>query len=50
MVNLLVLGDTRIYNSAVDPIKLQEMEASYIKAVFTHSLALYNIGQMLLLF
>ncbi|WP_342278489.1 hypothetical protein [Candidatus Tisiphia endosymbiont of Myopa tessellatipennis] len=39
MVNLLVFGDTRIYNSVVDPIKLQEMEASYIKAVFTHPLA-----------
>ncbi len=39
MVNLLVFGDTRIYNSTVDPIKLREMEASYIKAVFTHPLA-----------
>lgn len=50
MINLLVCGNAGIYNSTADPIKLQEMETSYIKAVFTHPLAFYNIGQMLLLF
>ncbi|WP_425362720.1 hypothetical protein [Candidatus Tisiphia endosymbiont of Hybos culiciformis] len=39
LVNYLVSGDNGIYNSTSDPIKLQEMESSYIRAVIHHPLA-----------
>ncbi|MCC8372410.1 MAG: hypothetical protein LN568_06790 [Rickettsia endosymbiont of Pseudomimeciton antennatum] len=36
LVNYLVFGDNRIYDSTSDPIKLQELESSYIRAVIHH--------------
>ncbi|WP_375319407.1 hypothetical protein [Candidatus Tisiphia endosymbiont of Oplodontha viridula] len=39
LVNYLVFGDNRIYNSTSDPVKLQELESSYIKAVTHYPLA-----------
>ncbi|MCC8372411.1 MAG: hypothetical protein LN568_06795 [Rickettsia endosymbiont of Pseudomimeciton antennatum] len=38
-VDTLIFGDTGIYNSTSDPIKLQEMESAYIKAIMHHPLA-----------
>ncbi len=32
LVNYLVFGDNRIYNSTSDPIKLQELESNYVRA------------------
>ncbi|WP_375329772.1 palindromic element RPE2 domain-containing protein [Candidatus Tisiphia endosymbiont of Nemotelus uliginosus] len=37
-VDTLIFGDTRIYNSTSDPIKLQEMQSAYIKAIMYHPL------------
>ncbi|WP_341752868.1 MULTISPECIES: hypothetical protein [unclassified Candidatus Tisiphia] len=39
LVNALVFGDVRIYNSTSDPIKLQELESSYVKAATHYPLA-----------
>lgn len=39
LVNYLVFGDNRIYDSTSDPIKLQELESSYVKAVTHYPLA-----------